>query len=169
MNIKRSLTIRSGVLYLRMRHYDTETGRFLTEDGHLGTLGNPMSRNLYAYGEGNPETFNSRRVYQYKHLKKLVETKEAFPELNPVSIEKQRGALFVVFAIAFCLFSMRRYMGQTDVKGQIILLIFCLVVIVFSLQSAYPFYRIWKTITEYLPFREPERLLYFGKTECVEH
>ena len=44
----------TGLLYLRARHYDTETGRFLTEDGYLGTLGNPMSRNRYAYGEGNP-------------------------------------------------------------------------------------------------------------------
>ena len=46
----------TGLLYLRARHYDTETGRFLTEDGYLGTLGNPMSRNRYAYGEGNPGT-----------------------------------------------------------------------------------------------------------------
>ena len=212
----------------------------------------PQNNTWYFYDEKCIVcNFNSRRVYQYKHLKKLVETKEAFvlvyynqtsticvipkdwipkgmreewrafmqeklhkavafqhnryeeenpyriprtekketscpefqitvqlsekmlweafPALNPVSIEKRKGALFVVFAIAFCLFSMRRYMGQTDVKGQIILLIFCLAVIVFSLRSAYPFYRIRKTITKYLPFREPGRLLYFGKTECVEH
>ncbi|MDT3701333.1 MAG: RHS repeat-associated core domain-containing protein, partial [Thermincola sp.] len=44
----------TDLLYLRARHYEPETGRFLSRDTYEGELGNPLSRNLYAYVENNP-------------------------------------------------------------------------------------------------------------------
>ena len=40
--------------YLRARYYDSSQGRFTTKDTYLGTILNPLSRNLYTYVENNP-------------------------------------------------------------------------------------------------------------------
>lgn len=44
----------TGQYYLRARHYDPTTGRFITEDTYRGQLGNTKSLNLYTYCENNP-------------------------------------------------------------------------------------------------------------------
>lgn len=44
----------TGLVYLRARHYDPATGRFLTADSSLGVLEAPASLNLYTYVENNP-------------------------------------------------------------------------------------------------------------------
>jgi RHS repeat-associated protein len=44
----------SNLLYLRARYYEPATGRFLSRDSYEGELENPLSKNLYAYVEGNP-------------------------------------------------------------------------------------------------------------------
>ncbi|WP_042333607.1 RHS repeat-associated core domain-containing protein [Desulfosporosinus meridiei] len=44
----------SGLYYLRARYYDSETMRFISEDSVKGTLGDPLSLNLYTYCQGNP-------------------------------------------------------------------------------------------------------------------
>ncbi|HWO53834.1 MAG TPA: RHS repeat-associated core domain-containing protein, partial [Paenibacillus cookii] len=38
----------------RARYYQPEIGRFISEDTYKGTLGNPLSQNLYAYVANNP-------------------------------------------------------------------------------------------------------------------
>uniref|UniRef100_UPI00403E3AA9 RHS repeat domain-containing protein n=1 Tax=Paenibacillus sp. FSL W8-0194 TaxID=2921711 RepID=UPI00403E3AA9 len=43
-----------GLTYARARYYQPEIGRFISEDTYKGTLGNPLSQNLYAYVENNP-------------------------------------------------------------------------------------------------------------------
>lgn len=47
----------SGNYYLRARYYDPETQRFTQEDTYLGTYGNPMSQNRYAFCGNSPINF----------------------------------------------------------------------------------------------------------------
>ena len=47
----------TGNAYLRARYYDAATGSFLSEDSYLGSLLEPLSRNLYTYAENNPVNF----------------------------------------------------------------------------------------------------------------
>ncbi|WP_083436782.1 RHS repeat-associated core domain-containing protein [Thermincola ferriacetica] len=42
------------MLYLRARYYEPETGRFLSRDSYWGSLGSPLSKNLYAYVQNMP-------------------------------------------------------------------------------------------------------------------
>jgi len=44
----------AGLLYLRSRHYDPQTGRFLTKDPYPGGLDNPLSLHPYLYCGNNP-------------------------------------------------------------------------------------------------------------------
>ncbi|AZR73491.1 hypothetical protein BBF96_08900 [Anoxybacter fermentans] len=43
-----------GLYYYGARYYDSETGRFITEDVYRGNLINPLSQNLYIYVLQNP-------------------------------------------------------------------------------------------------------------------
>jgi RHS repeat-associated protein len=43
--------------YLRARWYDPSIGRFITQDTYEGDISNPLSLNLYAYAQNNPERF----------------------------------------------------------------------------------------------------------------
>ena len=47
----------SGLLYLRARWYDPQTGRFLTTDPVEGDPTSPVSLNAYMYGAANPVRF----------------------------------------------------------------------------------------------------------------
>ncbi len=47
----------SGLQYLRARWYDTDTGRFISEDSYLGTKAEPLSRNRYIYTHNNPVNY----------------------------------------------------------------------------------------------------------------
>lgn len=40
--------------YLKARYYDSELGRFISADGEVGSIGNTMDMNLYAYCKCNP-------------------------------------------------------------------------------------------------------------------
>ncbi|MGG1264994.1 RHS repeat-associated core domain-containing protein [Brevibacillus laterosporus] len=44
----------SGLIYLRVRYYDPNDGRFITEDTYKGQVDNPLSLNRYTYTENNP-------------------------------------------------------------------------------------------------------------------
>ena len=44
----------TGNQYLRARYYSPETGNFFTEDSYLGSLLEPLERNLYTYAENDP-------------------------------------------------------------------------------------------------------------------
>jgi RHS repeat-associated protein len=44
----------TGLVYLRARYYNVETGTFISEDSFLGSDENIGSQNLYAFGEGDP-------------------------------------------------------------------------------------------------------------------
>jgi RHS repeat-associated protein len=46
--------IEEGLVYLRARYYEPETMRFLQQDTVLGNTMEPMTRNLYIYGNANP-------------------------------------------------------------------------------------------------------------------
>ncbi len=47
----------SELQYLRARWYDTDNGRFISEDSYLGTRENPLSRNRYIYTNNNPVNY----------------------------------------------------------------------------------------------------------------
>lgn len=42
------------LFYLKSRYYDPELGRFISADGEIGSVGNTMGMNLYAYCKCNP-------------------------------------------------------------------------------------------------------------------
>ena len=44
----------NGLVYLRARYYNRNTGTFMSMDPYEGTPNRPMSLNGYAYAEGNP-------------------------------------------------------------------------------------------------------------------
>jgi RHS repeat-associated protein len=44
----------TGLVYLRARYYNVETGTFISEDSYLGSDDNISSQNRYAFGEGDP-------------------------------------------------------------------------------------------------------------------
>ena len=46
--------VNSGIYYIGARYYDTNSGRFITEDSNTGSLSDPMSLNRYIYGEDDP-------------------------------------------------------------------------------------------------------------------
>jgi len=46
----------TGLIYLRARYYDPETGRFMSKDPKAGTEDSPQSLNRYVYSRNNPVT-----------------------------------------------------------------------------------------------------------------
>ena len=52
-----------GDYYLRQRFYDFETGRFIRQDAHEGTLRKPITLNKYAYADSNPVTLTDPSGY----------------------------------------------------------------------------------------------------------
>jgi RHS repeat-associated protein len=44
----------TGLYYLRARYYDSEIGRFISEDSYTGEKNDPLSLNLYTYCVNNP-------------------------------------------------------------------------------------------------------------------
>ncbi len=46
--------IEGRLLYLRARYYSPEMMRFIQQDTVFGEIKEPLSRNLYIYGNGNP-------------------------------------------------------------------------------------------------------------------
>ena len=49
--------VASGIYYLGARYYDTNVGRFISEDISTGSLTDPMTLNKYIYARDNPMTF----------------------------------------------------------------------------------------------------------------
>jgi RHS repeat-associated protein len=47
----------TGLIYAKARFYDAEVGRFLSQDGLLGTVGAPPSLHRYVYTVSNPTRF----------------------------------------------------------------------------------------------------------------
>lgn len=47
----------TGFYYLKTRYYDPDIGRFISADGEIGSVGNPMGMNLYAYCKDNPVNY----------------------------------------------------------------------------------------------------------------
>lgn len=57
----------TGLYYLNARHYDPETGRFLTEDTYRGELNKPDTLHLYAYCKNNPINYIDPSGHMKKH------------------------------------------------------------------------------------------------------
>ena len=48
--------VSSGIYYFDARYYDTNSGRFISEDSNPGAPTDPMSLNRYIYARDNPMT-----------------------------------------------------------------------------------------------------------------
>ena len=58
----------TGLQYLRARYYESSQGRFTTKDTYLGTISNPLSRNLYTYVENNPLNYTDPSGHSLKSV-----------------------------------------------------------------------------------------------------
>ena len=47
----------TGLQYLRARYYDSEAGRFISQDTYLGDITDPLTRNLYLYTNNDPVNY----------------------------------------------------------------------------------------------------------------
>lgn len=47
----------TGLYYMNARHYNPDTGRFISQDTYKGTAGDPWSQHLYVYTTNNPVNF----------------------------------------------------------------------------------------------------------------
>ncbi|MFK9092179.1 RHS repeat-associated core domain-containing protein [Bacillus salipaludis] len=47
----------TGLYYMNARHYNPDTGRFISQDTYKGTASDPWSQHLYAYTTNNPVNF----------------------------------------------------------------------------------------------------------------
>lgn len=52
------MDIETGLIYLRSRYYDPETGRFISKDPFAGFDTNPQSMNRYTYVQNNPVLYS---------------------------------------------------------------------------------------------------------------
>lgn len=48
---------KTGLIYFGQRHYDPDTGRFITQDPYLGEPNTPPSLHRYLYAYGNPTVY----------------------------------------------------------------------------------------------------------------
>ena len=62
----------SGLQFLRARWYDTDTGRFISEDSYLGTQENPLSRNRYIYTANNPVNYVDPSGHMPRSLEEYI-------------------------------------------------------------------------------------------------
>ena len=63
-----STNVKTALQYLRARYYDTETGRFTSEDTETGEKEKPLSRNKYLYVLNNPLNYADPRGRFFKEL-----------------------------------------------------------------------------------------------------
>ena len=47
----------TGLYYMNARHYNPDTGRFISQDTYKGTAHDPWSQHLYTYTTNNPVNF----------------------------------------------------------------------------------------------------------------
>ena len=85
----------TGLQYLRARYYDSSQGRFTAKDTYLGTIPNPLSRNLYTYVENNPLNYidpSGHKAFQsIDDLKLRNQIKKDARNFSPAESLKQGG------------------------------------------------------------------------------
>ncbi len=84
----------TGLYYYNARWYDSEIGRFISEDTYQGELNNPQTLNLYIYVQNNPLIYvdpsghdTMGRVEAYNYLKE----KEKNPDLSYMEYMESLG------------------------------------------------------------------------------
>ncbi|WBW99796.1 RHS repeat-associated core domain-containing protein [Oceanirhabdus sp. W0125-5] len=94
--------IEGRMLYLRARYYDFNTSQFMQQDTVLGDIKEPLTRNLYLYGKGNPLTYvdpSGHWSIWVKKNKKTGEISVAWLEFDDSKLKE--GLATLVNAIPF--------------------------------------------------------------------
>ncbi|TYQ14543.1 UNVERIFIED_CONTAM: RHS repeat-associated protein [Acetivibrio alkalicellulosi] len=89
----------TGLYYLNARFYDPETARFIQEDTYRGSINDPLSLNLYAYGHNNPIKYydpTGHWVELRENLEKLLKVQRKYESVyeNPYMPWKSKQDYF---------------------------------------------------------------------------
>jgi RHS repeat-associated protein len=75
----------TGLYYMNARHYNPDTGRFISQDTYKGTATNPWSQHLYAYTTNNPINYTDPTGHLPVYIDSDGSTKTALPSQVPSS------------------------------------------------------------------------------------
>jgi RHS repeat-associated protein len=92
--------IEAGLVYLRARYYEPETGRFIQQDSYpyFGEIEQPLSRNLYAYSNNNPIMNTDPSGHSSKPYDITIPFKTSIKSLHDIRIAISKEKRFKYYA-----------------------------------------------------------------------
>ncbi|NTW71793.1 MAG: sigma 54-interacting transcriptional regulator [Eubacteriaceae bacterium] len=77
----------NGLYYMNARFYNPESGRFLSKDSYPGSAADPVTQNLYTYGNNNPTNIYFKEKFEAANFGVLfIEEIDQIPEKMQLGI-----------------------------------------------------------------------------------